>query len=83
VRTTRQQQQLFPAANPDRSRVRREAMNDKVKLQVFAVVCFVVSIVCVVVGLRAGDVVYLVLGGLGLLGMAMLVFGVLRKRGAS
>ncbi|MET9804474.1 hypothetical protein [Streptomyces sp. NPDC006368] len=55
-------------------------MNDKVKLQVFAVVCLVVSIVCIVVGLRTGDVVYLVLGGLGLLGMAMLAFGVLRKR---
>lgn len=58
-------------------------MNDKVKLQVFAVVCLVVSIVCIVVGLRIGDVVYLVLGGLGLLGMAMLSFGVLRKRRSS
>ncbi|GAA2485906.1 hypothetical protein [Streptomyces gobitricini] len=58
-------------------------MNDKVKLQVFAIVCLVVSIVCVVVGLRTGDVVYLVLGGLGLLGMAMLAFGVLRKRRSS
>ncbi|MFF5257110.1 hypothetical protein ACFY4K_34510 [Streptomyces leeuwenhoekii] len=58
-------------------------MNDKVKLQVFAVVCLVVSIVCIVVGLRTGDVMYLVLGGLGLLGMAMLSFGVLRKRRSS
>ncbi|MEU0657978.1 hypothetical protein ACPB9J_03435 [Streptomyces lavendulocolor] len=58
-------------------------MSDKVKLQIFAIVCLVVSIVCVVVGLRTGDVVYLVLGGLGLLGMAMLAFGVLRKRRSS
>lgn len=58
-------------------------MNDKVKLQVFAVVCLVVSIVSIVAGLRTGDVVYLVLGSLVLLAMAMLGFGVLRKRRSS
>ncbi|MFJ4343672.1 hypothetical protein [Streptomyces sp. NPDC088915] len=58
-------------------------MNDKVKLQVFAVVCLVVSIICIVVGLQTGNMVYLVLGGLGILGMTMLAFGVLRKRRSS
>ncbi|MGW9454233.1 hypothetical protein [Streptomyces sp. NPDC055632] len=58
-------------------------MNDKVKLQVFAVVCLVVSIICIVVGLQTGNAVYLVLGGLGILGIAMLAFGVLRKRRSS
>lgn len=54
-------------------------MNDKVKLQIFSVVCVVISIAALVAGAQTGDGMYLFLGGMGLLGIALLAFAVIRK----
>lgn len=54
-------------------------MNDKRKLQIFSVVCIVISVAALVAGVQAGDGMYLFLGGLGLLGVALLAFAVTRR----
>lgn len=57
----------------------RLKMNDKIKLQVFTVVGIVISIAALMVGIQTGDGMYLFLGGLGLLGVALLALGVIRR----
>ncbi|WP_411081330.1 hypothetical protein [Streptomyces sp. cmx-18-6] len=54
-------------------------MNDKIKLRLFSIVCVVISIAALAAGVRTGDGMYLFLGGMGLLGVALLAFAVMRR----
>jgi hypothetical protein len=54
-------------------------MNDKIKLQIFSVVCVLISITALVAGVGTGDGMYLFLGAMGLLGIALLAFAVIRR----
>ncbi|MEU3715874.1 hypothetical protein [Streptomyces californicus] len=58
-------------------------MSDKMKLQIFSVGCIVVSVAALVAGILKGDGVYLFLGGMGLLGVALLSFAVARRKNGS
>jgi LPXTG-motif cell wall-anchored protein len=54
-------------------------MNNKLKLQVFSVICTAISIAALVAGVQTGDGMYLWLGIIGLLGVALLAFAVIRR----
>ncbi|MBK0375304.1 hypothetical protein I3215_20785 [Streptomyces sp. RB110-1] len=58
-------------------------MPDKIKLQIFFIACAVVSVAALVAGTLKGDGVYLFLGGVGLLGVALLYFAVARRKNDS
>ncbi|WP_158767799.1 hypothetical protein [Streptomyces sp. NRRL F-5702] len=58
-------------------------MPDKIKLQIFSIACAVVSVAALVAGALKGDGVYLFLGGIGLLGVALLSFAVARRKNGS
>ncbi|MFH8881174.1 hypothetical protein [Streptomyces californicus] len=53
------------------------------KLQIFSVACIVVSVAALIAGVLKGDGVYLFLGGMGLLGVALLSFAVVRRKNGS
>ncbi|MBD3547662.1 hypothetical protein [Streptomyces sp. JV180] len=58
-------------------------MPDKIKLQIFSIACAVVSVAALATGALKGDGVYLFLGGMGLLGVALLSFAVARRKNGS
>ncbi|MDP9951180.1 MULTISPECIES: hypothetical protein [Streptomyces] len=58
-------------------------MPDKIKLQIFSIACAVVSVAALAAGALKGDGVHLFLGGMGLLGVALLSFAVARRKNGS
>lgn len=54
-------------------------MHDKIKLQIFSVVCVLVSVAALAAGVKTSDEMYLLSGGMGLLGVALLAFAVARR----
>ncbi|MFE9458927.1 hypothetical protein [Streptomyces californicus] len=58
-------------------------MPDKIELRIFSIACAVVSVAALVAGTLKGDGVYLFLGGMGLLGVALLSFAIARKKNGS